>query len=73
MDWTNIFCSLFWIVVYVTITINNPLTGIVSIVLPHILVIHTGLRSYIEHAGTKIGAFHNSRTRTSAISLITTI
>jgi beta-carotene hydroxylase len=70
MAWTNIFCSLFWIVVYVIIISNNPITGIVSIFLPHILIIHTGLRSYIEHAGTQVGVFHDSRTRTSLISTI---
>lgn len=68
MAWTNILLSLFWLVVYVTITVYDPITGLVSIALPHILTIHTGLRSYVEHAGTGIGPFRDSRSRTSFLS-----
>lgn len=70
MAWTNIFFSLFWIGIYTAITIYDPLTGIVSIIIPHILLIQSGLRSYVEHAGTGIGPFQDSRTRTSPFSTV---
>lgn len=37
-----------------------------AIALPHIVaVLYTGLRSYVEHAGTQTGEFRDSRTRTA--------
>jgi len=65
--WTNIFCSASWLSVYGIIAFSDPLAGLLSIALPHMVgTCYTGLRSYVEHAGTGLGTFHDSRTRTSA-------
>jgi beta-carotene hydroxylase len=44
----------------------DPLTGLVAIGAPHLLgFMYTGLRPYVEHAGTVPGPFRDARTRTS--------
>lgn len=62
----NIACSLFWLSIYAAIAVFDPLTGLVAIVTPHLLsLLYTGLRPYVEHAGTGVGQFVDARTRTS--------
>ncbi|WP_157871774.1 fatty acid desaturase family protein [Gloeothece verrucosa] len=62
----NILTLIFWLSIYIAITIFDPLTGIIGILLPHLLSIGiSGFRFYVEHAETGIGPFCNSRTRTS--------
>lgn len=62
----NIVCSLLWLSVYATIAFFDPLTGLVAIAIPHALgLLYTGLRPYVEHAGTGPGLFLDARTRTS--------
>jgi beta-carotene hydroxylase len=60
-------CSLLWLSVYVAIAIYDPLAGLISIAIPHVLgLLYTGLRPYVEHAGTDTGKFTNARTRTAS-------
>jgi fatty acid desaturase len=62
----NLLCSVFWLSVYVAIAVYDPLSGLVSVALPHVLgLLYTGLRPYVEHAGTDTGKFTNARTRTA--------
>jgi fatty acid desaturase len=62
----NLLSSLLWLTAYIAITVYEPLTGLVSIALPHVSsLLYTGLRPYLEHAGTDPGMFTNARTRTA--------
>jgi beta-carotene hydroxylase len=62
----NIACSLLWLSVYAAIAFFDSVTGLVSIAIPHVLgLLYTGLRPYVEHAGTGSGLFLDARTRTS--------
>lgn len=64
----NLLLSLFWMGIYGGIIIRHPLAGILSVGLPLLLVtLLTGLRPYLEHAGTQKGLFSTSRTRTSPL------
>jgi len=68
LAWTNIVCTGFFLIVYVTLTVAMPLEMIVALWIPYLLtVVHSGLRIYIEHAGTGIGAFRDSRTYSSPL------
>jgi fatty acid desaturase len=62
----NIACSLLWLSVYAVIAFFDPVTGLISIAIPHVLgLLYTGLRPYVEHAGTGPGLFLDARTRTA--------
>jgi fatty acid desaturase len=66
MAWLNIVLSALWVVVYAWIIYRSPLAGALAIGAPHIFgILYTGLRSYLEHAGTGTGMFHDSRSRIS--------
>lgn len=55
-----------WIGLYISIAIVNPLYALYAILLPYIVTIPiTGLRIYLEHAGTKGGVFRDTRTYSS--------
>lgn len=62
----NVMCSLAFLAAYVAIAWAHPVGALAAIGLPHLAgVFYTGLRSYVEHAGTKVGDFVDSRTRTA--------
>jgi beta-carotene hydroxylase len=62
----NLGCSILWLSAYMAIALYDPLAGLVSIALPHGLsLLYTGLRPYVEHAGTETEMFANARTRTA--------
>jgi fatty acid desaturase len=62
----NILLSAFWISVYGCIIYHAPIAGASAIAIPHVFsTLYTGLRSYLEHAGTGTALFQNSRTRLS--------
>jgi beta-carotene hydroxylase len=64
----NLLCSMLWLSAYIVITLYDPLAGLISIALPHGLgLLYTGLRPYVEHAGTDTEMFANARTRTAPI------
>ncbi|WP_428266822.1 fatty acid desaturase family protein [Haliangium sp.] len=66
LAWLNLATSLGFLTLYAAIAIIDPLTGLVSIGLPAALVIFiTGVRPYIEHAGTGHELLTVARTRTS--------
>lgn len=60
----NIICALFWMAVYTAITVMNPEVGVICIIIPHImLTFYSGIRSYLEHAGTGEGILSDTRSR----------
>lgn len=62
----NALASLTFLCVYAVIAWYHPVGAIAAIAVPHVVaVLYTGLRSYVEHAGTQIGEFRDSRTRTA--------
>jgi fatty acid desaturase len=64
----NIAFLLFWLAVYAAIAIRAPFTALLAIGLPLILVVpFSGLRIYVEHAGTGTGAFRDSRSYVSPV------
>lgn len=66
LAWLNLACSLGFLGGYAAIAVYDPLTGLVSVGLPALLVVLiTGLRPYIEHAGTSHETFTQARSRTS--------
>jgi beta-carotene hydroxylase len=62
----NLAFLLFWLGVYAALVIHAPFTALFAIGLPLLLVIPaSGLRIYVEHAGTGIGVFRDSRSYVS--------
>jgi fatty acid desaturase len=62
----NIALSAAWVGVYAWIAYQAPAAGTAAIAVPHLFgILYTGLRSYVEHAGTGTGLFQDSRTRIS--------
>jgi fatty acid desaturase len=58
----------FWLAVYGALAIRAPVTALVAIGLPLLLVIpFSGLRIYVEHAGTGLGIFRDSRSYVSPL------
>ncbi len=50
---------------YVWLTMHDLATGIICVVLPHMVVVHySGLRPYLEHAGLEEGVLCDTRSRT---------
>jgi beta-carotene hydroxylase len=64
LAWFNLGCSLLWLTAYALITLYDPLTGIVCIILPSLVTfIISSLQPYLEHAGTEIGIGRDARSR----------
>jgi fatty acid desaturase len=62
----NLTLSAVWCGIYAWIIYRAPIPGLLAIGVPHAFgILYTGLRSYLEHAGTGTGLFQNSRTRVS--------
>jgi beta-carotene hydroxylase len=62
----NVMASLAFLSLYVAIAWRHPLGAAAALAAPHLVgVFYTGLRSYVEHAGTAVGDFRDSRTRTA--------
>lgn len=62
----SLVCMVFWLTVYISITMLNPLYGLMAFILPYTAMIPiTGLRVYVEHAGTGRGMLNNARTYSS--------
>lgn len=57
---------LLWAVLYAAVALRNGPYFLFGFVLPYLLMIPiTGLRPYIEHAGTDVGEFRDARSYTS--------
>jgi beta-carotene hydroxylase len=53
-----------YLALYVWITLKDLATGIICVVIPHLVVVHySGLRPYAEHAGTEEGILRDTRSR----------
>jgi fatty acid desaturase len=62
----NLLCSCAWLAAHVYVTLRWPAVGIFSIWLPYAAtVMMSGIRPYVEHAGTGHDKFENSRTWSS--------
>jgi fatty acid desaturase len=58
----DIACLFFWATVYTVIGVAHPAFVLLSVCLPMaIATAISGLRAYIEHAGTGLGAFRDTR------------
>ena len=62
LAWMNLGLLVFWLSAYAAIAVFHPRTVLFAIVLP-ILVLTplSGLRGYVEHAGTDVGVFRDTR------------
>lgn len=64
----NLLFSAFWLALYVTITVVDPMTGLICILLPMACILFiSSCQTYIDHAGTSDEMFHNAWSRTSPI------
>lgn len=64
--WLNFALEFLWLIIYATVTLYDPLTGIVSIALPMVAVwLINACQIFIDHAGTTDGPFRNAWSRTS--------
>lgn len=63
----NLLTSLLFTLVYLSVLRINPTAGVIFIVIPHIfLTFYSGIRSYLEHAGTGHGLLSDTRSRTAS-------
>lgn len=61
----NIAVVTVWVVFYVWLTVRYPLLGLVGVWLPAAFAYYfSGLRAYVEHAGTTVGPFRDTRSYT---------
>lgn len=66
--WTNFAFALFWLGIYVGVTLYDPLTGLFSFALPMVVVLLiSGCQAYIDHAGTSDELFRNAWSRISPL------
>jgi fatty acid desaturase len=66
LAWLNVMASLSFMTAYAVLAWHEPLGALAAIAAPHVVgVLYTGLRSYVEHAGTATGDFVDARTRTA--------
>jgi beta-carotene hydroxylase len=64
----NLAFLLLWLGVYTALAVHAPFTTLFAVALPLLLVVpFSGLRIYVEHAGTDIGIFRDSRSYVSAL------
>jgi beta-carotene hydroxylase len=68
LAWVNIIFSIVWMVLYVSITIQDPQTGIFTIILPTvILFLLSSLQPYLEHGGTSVGIGNDANSHISML------
>jgi beta-carotene hydroxylase len=68
LAWANIAFSVLWLAFYAAVTIYDPVTGIVCILLPAtVMYFISSLQPYLEHTGTAIGLGRDAKTQTSPI------
>jgi len=61
----NIAVVAAWMVFYIWLTVKYPVLGVVGVWLPAAFAYYfSGLRAYVEHAGTTVGPFHDTRSYT---------
>jgi beta-carotene hydroxylase len=64
----NIGFLVFWFGLYALLAFHRPLVAVMAVLLPLIITLPiTGLRGYIEHAGTGVGPFRDSRSYVSPL------
>jgi beta-carotene hydroxylase len=63
LAWLNIAFLAFWLATYAALAVFHPGAVLIAIVLPVMVGMQlSGLRAYIEHAGTGLGTFRDTRT-----------
>jgi beta-carotene hydroxylase len=66
LAWMNIGCLVFWVAVYAALAVARPRVALFAIGLPILVTVGvSGLRGYIEHAGTGLGTFRDTRSYVS--------
>jgi len=66
LAWCNLGFLAMWAILYLGLAYVNPWLALFTVVLPLALVVPmSGLRGYVEHAGTGIGVFRDSRSYAS--------
>ena len=64
----NLLSSSAFAALYAWAVVVSPMRALAAIGLPHLLaILLSGLRPYLEHAGTEIGSFRDARSYTSPI------
>jgi len=68
LAWANMAFSLLWMAFYTTVAMYDPVTGIVSILLPiTIMYFISALQPYLEHTGTEKSIGREAKSRTSLL------
>lgn len=71
LAWANIITSILWLSLYALITVFDPQTGLVAIIIPTmILFLVSSLQPYLEHAGTSDGIGHDANSHVSILFTI---
>src|SRR5436309_2789578 len=71
LAWLNIACALAWATAYGILLVRAPGAALVAVVVPHLFAfLLSGLRPYLEHAGTGTGAFLDARTYSSPLMTV---
>jgi fatty acid desaturase len=64
----NLACCLAWLSLFVTLTVRAPLVGICILWAPYAgAALLSGMRPYVEHAGTSTGEFDGARSYTNGL------
>jgi beta-carotene hydroxylase len=68
LAWLNLLVTLGFAAGYVCLAVRAPRVALVGVVVPHALgILLSGLRPYLEHAGTAVGMFRDARTYSSPV------
>jgi beta-carotene hydroxylase len=68
LAWLNVAAALGWAAAYAVLLARAPRVALVGVVIPHLFgILLSGVRPYIEHAGTGVGLFKDARTYSSPL------
>jgi beta-carotene hydroxylase len=68
LGWWNIACALGWAAAYGWLAWRAPQAALVGVVIPHVFaILLSGVRPYLEHAGTEVGVFRDARSYSSLL------
>ena len=71
LAWLNIVTALVGVTGYGWLLVRAPRAALVGVVIPHALgILLSGLRPYLEHAGTAIGLMKDTRTYSSPLMTV---
>jgi fatty acid desaturase len=68
LAWLNLVTTLGFAAGYLWLAVRAPRAALVGVAIPHLLgILLSGLRPYLEHAGTEVGLFRDARTYSSPL------